>query len=253
MAIGPGEKIQGMPPAPKGDRRRIVPASRWLAKRLGVKRLYGSLRATRVGRRESQQVWSEGVPSGRRSRTYGRRKAVDTNLGNWEPFHSWQEQRMPYGESPSYHMGADWLKPCPFIEDWGAGMGWFGSLVDERRYHAIDGSESRYIDEIADLTDFVSCTPGLFMRHVLEHNREWEKILDNAILSFSERMFLAIFTPLADETHEIAWSEEYGVPDISFRLEDLTQRFGDASFTHEIFHSPNTQYEVETVFRLEKR
>jgi SAM-dependent methyltransferase len=61
MAIGPGEKVQGMR-APRGDRTGIVPASKRLAKRVGVKRVYGSLRATLVGRREPQQVWSEGVP-----------------------------------------------------------------------------------------------------------------------------------------------------------------------------------------------
>ena len=60
MAAGPCERIEGT-----SDRRAIEvgrAASRRLAKRLGAKRLYGSLRATLVGRREPQQVWSEGVP-----------------------------------------------------------------------------------------------------------------------------------------------------------------------------------------------
>jgi hypothetical protein len=38
-----------------------VAASKQLARRLGAKRLYGSLRAMLVGRREPQSVWAEGV------------------------------------------------------------------------------------------------------------------------------------------------------------------------------------------------
>jgi SAM-dependent methyltransferase len=45
------------------DRSGVAGVSRKLAKRLGMKRPYGSLRATLVGRREPQRVWKEGLPA----------------------------------------------------------------------------------------------------------------------------------------------------------------------------------------------
>lgn len=46
-----------------GDRTSVADASRTMAKRLGMKRLYGSLRATLVDRKEAQRVWREGLPA----------------------------------------------------------------------------------------------------------------------------------------------------------------------------------------------
>ena len=43
------------------DRADLVAASKRLARRLGLRRLYGSLRETLVGRREPHRVWTEGV------------------------------------------------------------------------------------------------------------------------------------------------------------------------------------------------
>jgi SAM-dependent methyltransferase len=43
-------------------RTGVAGVSKKLAKRLGMKRLYGSLRASLVGRREPQRVWREGLP-----------------------------------------------------------------------------------------------------------------------------------------------------------------------------------------------
>jgi hypothetical protein len=39
--------------------------------------------------------------------------------------------------------------------------------------------------EVVDLAHYRSNVPGIFMRHILEHNYEWARILDNALASFT--------------------------------------------------------------------
>lgn len=147
--------------------------------------------------------------------------SVASNVGKWDDWHTTVK---PFGEPTSYSLGADWLGPCESIEDWGAGAGYLSKLIDPIRYTGIDGSPGPCTTVIADLTTYRSQTSGLFMRHVLEHNFEWKKILDNALSSFTERMFLVLFTPLADETHDTEFEDPPGVPNLSFRLGDITNR-----------------------------
>ena len=86
------------------------------------------------------------------------------------------------------------------------------------------------------------------MRHILEHNYRWPEILDNALASFAERMVLILFTPVGDRTREIAFNASWGVPDISFKMSDITDRFGpDIRWQVKTFET-NTQYSTETVF-----
>ena len=89
-----------------------------------------------------------------------------------------------------------------------------------------------------------STVPGIFMRHILEHNYEWARILDNALVSFTKRMALILFTPEQEVTQEIAFSSELGVPDIAFGLADITDRFPpDVTYTVQRISSA-TQYRL---------
>ena len=91
------------------------------------------------------------------------------------------------------------------------------------------------------------------MRHILEHNYEWARVLDNALASFTQRMALILFTPERETTQEIAFQSEVGVPDIAFRLADVTDRFPpDVTYTVERISSA-TQYGCETILLLERR
>lgn len=65
------------------------------------------------------------------------------------------------------------------------------------------------------------------MRHLLEHNYDWERILASAIRSFEQKFCLILFTPFASETKEIAHNLKYGVdvPDLSFKREDIERHF----------------------------
>lgn len=156
----------------------------------------------------------------------------------------------PYVDSPTYQAGADWLADCDRIEDWGCGRGWLSTLVGPDRYVGVDGA-SPFATVTADLTTYRSTVAGIFMRHVLEHNREWWKVLDNAAASATRRLFIALFTPLADQTQKVGWSVELGVPDLAFRLDDLLARLDGWTVDVETIESP-TQYGVETMLRCNR-
>lgn len=183
---------------------------------------------------------------------------AESNVGKWDVAHSsLGEIPRPYAATDTYPMGARWLAGCELIEDWGCGSGWFSFLTESYRYRGVDGSQTPFADEIADLTTYRSEVPGIFMRHVLEHNFEWEKILDNALASFTERMFLVLFTPLSQNgTHDIEWENPPGVPNLSFAVDDLIDPMVKAGVEPEIVTVEpgrrRAKYGAETVFLLER-
>jgi hypothetical protein len=65
-------------------------------------------------------------------------------------------------------------------------------------------------------------------------------------------MVLILFTPERAVTEVIACHPEVGVPDIAFRLEDLTDRF-PPDVTYAVHRIPSaTQYGGETILLLER-
>ena len=121
----------------------------------------------------------------------------------------------------------------------GAAGGLAEHVAPPDRYRGIDGTASPRCAEVVDLVEYRSTIPGLFMRHILEHNYEWARILDNALASFTERMALILFTPEQEATKEIAFRSDVGVPDIAFRLADITDRFPpDVTYTVQRIRQP---------------
>lgn len=177
-----------------------------------------------------------------------------SNLGKWNRWYRGVTSPQPYGDTVSYQLGADWLKDCSYVEDWGCGKGWFSRFIPADRYRGIDGSHSPFANEIVDLVSYRSSVPGIFMRHVIEHNYEWEKVLNNALNSFTERMVLILFTPLSEETKEIYYNVDPGVPDISFAETDLKRLFQLAGVVIERSEtvSNHTNYGGETIYYLKK-
>jgi hypothetical protein len=175
-----------------------------------------------------------------------------TNLGKWTAWYRDSQEPWPYGDTTSYEIGAAWLAGCALIEDWGCGAGWLSTVIPPERYRGLDGSASPFCDAVVDLTTYHSRVPGVFLRHVLEHNDAWAQILDNALASFTERMVLILFTPERPVTGVIAYHPEVGVPDIAFRLADLTARV-PPEVTYTVHRIPSaTQYGVETILFLER-
>jgi hypothetical protein len=178
-----------------------------------------------------------------------------TNVGKWNAWHGKLKEPHPYANTETYRLGAEWLADCDLVEDWGAGAGWLRTFINGNRYRGIDGSQSPFTVETADLALYRSETPGLFMRHVLEHDTRWWQILDNALDSFTERMVLILFTPLSKNgPHDLEWEDPPGVPNLSFALTDITDRFKAAGVNWEMQQVPGpVKYGgPETVFRISR-
>jgi hypothetical protein len=172
--------------------------------------------------------------------------------GPWTALYAGVEVPHPYGDSVTYRLGAAFIGDLP-VEDWGCGLGWYRRYAIGP-YVGVDGSPSRFVDVLADLSRYRSSTPALFMRHVLEHNEDWRRVLDNAVASFRRRMVLVLFTPWAERTtviREAQLAPGAVVCDIAFAREDVIARFDGAPFTEESLATA-TWYGREHVFYLER-
>lgn len=175
------------------------------------------------------------------------------NLGLWDRWYRDATRQWPYGDTVTYEIGARWLHGLA-VEDWGCGLCWFRRYVEPSPYRGIDGTWSRFADEVVSLEHYRSSAEGIFMRHVLEHNwSSWRQILDNALASFTRRMVLVLFTPWAEETGPIAFDRRVRVPDVAFRRTDVVDRFHDLRWTSREGIPVETQYGCEHVFLLERR
>ncbi len=168
-------------------------------------------------------------------------------MGKWSHLYDHLTGPMMYGDPESYLLATQWTADCALVEDWGCGGGWLRQfIVPPDRYRGIDGSKSPYADIVTDLTTYRSCVPGIVLRYVLEHNYDWARILDNAVTSFTSRLFIALYTSLADETHEIISARDF-VPVLSFCLSDITDRLDGCDYTVETIDS-----RTETIIRVSR-
>jgi hypothetical protein len=131
------------------------------------------------------------------------------------------------------------------------GTAWAGKFVKQGRYVGIDGSWSLHCNMVADLRKYWSSADAIMLRHILEHNWEWKKILENALASFQKKLALVLFTPFCEETRSIGttWGT---IPDLSFRKEDLVAYMKPFTFTEESLRTA-TQYGVEHIFYITRR
>lgn len=173
-------------------------------------------------------------------------------IGKWAVWNA-SDEPAPYGKSlDTYEAGAQWLADCALVEDWGCGRGFMTTLIPPERYRGVDGA-SPFAAVVADLTSYRSDVDGVFLRHVLEHNDNWRAILDNAVSSARVRLFIAVFTPLAETTHRISYAPNPGCPDISFALADLVGPISAAGFECDVeILTTDTQYGTETVLRCKR-
>jgi hypothetical protein len=154
-------------------------------------------------------------------------------------------------DNTTYQLAADFLADVVETEDWGCGYGGFKKFC-KTKYIGIDGSWAPAADKVVDLVHYRSAPEGILLRHVLEHNYEWQPILRNAIESFRKKMCLVIFTPFSEITHEINHISEIGVPDISFNRDELVSFFKLLDYEGKENIVTDTQYKVEHVFFLKK-
>jgi len=175
-------------------------------------------------------------------------------LGKWDKWYKNVKSMgsFRYGNTVTYQLAEDFLSGMN-VEDWGCGTGGFKRL-HKGGYTGIDGSKTPFADKIVDLRNYKSSVDGIIMRHVLEHNYDWEKVLKNAIASFKKRLCIVIFTPFSHKTKVIAQNKKYGVdvPDISFDKRDLEKYFGDLKWRLDEGIKTRTYYKVEHVYFVEK-
>jgi hypothetical protein len=171
-------------------------------------------------------------------------------IDRWAAWYSKDSSLAEYGDPATYKIGADFLKGLA-VEDWGCGRGWFKTLHDGP-YLGIDGTASEHADIVADLREYRSETPGLWLRHVLEHNRDWKLVLGNAVASAQERIAIVVFTP-DGEGEQIGYTEELDVPDIAVPHQVIADAVKAAGFQLEQYTIPTgSYYKEETLFLGQK-
>lgn len=179
----------------------------------------------------------------------------ETNLNKWNNWYKNINENVPipYGNTITYEKGGKFLKDCKIIEDWGCGMGWFKQFV-KSKYIGLDGSKTPHSDKKVDLTKYKSSVDGIFMRHILEHNFEWEKILRNACQSFTKKFVLILFTPFSNKTDVIRMNNKPTVPDLSFRKGDIIDILDEYNlkYTMETINNSDTEYNIEYIFYINK-
>jgi hypothetical protein len=174
-----------------------------------------------------------------------------TGPGSWDKHYASLRAREPYGDQASYEMAAEWVSGCDPIEDWGCGKGWLRTVLDNPdAYVGIDGSYTPFAHKFTDLTTYTSKAQGIVLRHVLEHSHQWPAILANALESFTKRLCIVLFTPLADETVLLHTEPDYDdVPVYSFKLEDITDPIRRAGVHSTHIAIPGSFYGQEIVIR----
>lgn len=177
-------------------------------------------------------------------------------LGKWDGWY--KDVKKPgsfkYGDTVTYQLAADFLSDVGEVEDWGSGTGGFKRLY-KGQYTGIDGSANPFVDSVVDLRNYRSSAEGIVMRHVLEHNYDWQKVLANAVASFKDKFCLIIFTPFMKETKEIAHERKHGVdvPVIGFKRQDIEVFFKGLKWRCQDNIKTNAYYKVEHVYFVEKR
>ncbi len=176
-------------------------------------------------------------------------KTEESMLGKWNKWYSDDKlSKIKYGDTTTYKLASEFLKECDSLEDWGCGVGGFREFY-KGKYLGIDGTKNPHVDKVFDLRNYRSNPEGVLLRHVLEHNNDWEQVLT----SFEKKLCIVIFTPFADKTHEIAQNKKFGVdvPDISFRREDIENKFRGLIWRCETIKTASA-YGLETIYYLEK-
>jgi SAM-dependent methyltransferase len=136
------------------------------------------------------------------------------------------------------------------IEDWGAGSADARRLVQSSAYVAVDALDSEQIDVKADLQDYRSNASCILIRHVLEHNWGWRRIVANAVASFENRMAIVIYTPFSSREAKLDEYDE--IPILALDKAELTAFFTGLDVREETISS-KTDYGQETIFYLSKK
>ena len=139
----------------------------------------------------------------------------DSYIDLWKKSYEGRPDIKMFGSSMTYEMAAEFLDDCDIVEDWGCGRGGF-TLFRKKPIIGVDGTSTPFVHKIADLREYTSNVDGILLRHVLEHNRNWDKVLVNAINSFRKKLCVVLFVPLSEDgTKEVSKIEDPDIPTLS--------------------------------------
>jgi hypothetical protein len=181
-----------------------------------------------------------------------------SNLGKWDSLYKdlsvvdRASHPIKFGDGITYRIAAAFLADVQKVEDWGCGTGGFKEFCSPE-YVGIDGSKSPFADRVADLIDYRSQVPGIHLRHVLEHNYDWEIVLANAVASAEQKLCVCLFTPFATTTREIAFNTDVDVPVLSLPRRLIEKHFHGHSWQLLDNIPTETEYGLEHVYLVWKR
>lgn len=181
----------------------------------------------------------------------GTTQKTESNVGKWKRNYEGLSEIKTYADETSYKLAAEFLSDVAEVEDWGCGSGGF-RLFCKAAYIGVDGTENPFVDKVVDLAAYTSNPEGILLRHVLEHNPAWKKILDNALHSFGKKLCIVVFTPFAKETKVIKYYKKMDVVDISFKRDDLIRHFDSLAWSSEEDLKTDSQYGIEHMFYIER-
>lgn len=177
----------------------------------------------------------------------------ETLYGSWD--YRNRSDRFPYDDTPSYRVAGEWLSGLALVEDWGCGTAWARDYINSP-YVGLDGAWSRWCDSQVDLRTYTSQVPGIFMRHVLEHNADWRVIASNFAKSWVQRAALILFIPPQPEELDVG-GPDWPVPDLAVSGPELFAILdtGDVVFEyHQLEYQPDNpiQWGWEGVVLMER-
>jgi hypothetical protein len=169
------------------------------------------------------------------------------NTAKWDPvYRNLTEERL-WGDETTYRLAAEYLADVDVVEDWGCGSGGFRFFC-KTEYIGIDGSATPFADKVVDLCSYTSSADGILLRHVLEHNVEWEKILRNAVNSFQKKLCIILFTPLGRKTKTIGYDPATDVVSISFCKDDISKHLSGCRWSLNEGIRTESYHKVEHIF-----
>jgi len=176
----------------------------------------------------------------------------ESYLNRWAPWYENNSNLAPYGDTSTYQIGVNFLSGLA-VEDWGCGLGWY-KTIHQGPYIGIDGTPSQHADIVADLREYKSETPAVWMRHVLEHNPDWKKILHNALSSAQQKIVIIVFTPNGNN-EQIDYVKALEVPDIALPHAEIAEKIKKAGFelVEQSTIPTESFYGEETLFLAEKK
>ena len=129
----------------------------------------------------------------------------------------WDYQTSPapvYGPPASYHAAAEFLDDYGrIVEDWGCGAAGARPFFKNAKYIGVDGSPG-FADVVDDLRTRSTSAWGILLRHVLEHNYDWAKILDLAAQSCRKLVIVFFLEPTPFTAMSMHGCNPNGVPNL---------------------------------------